>query len=314
MSEDVPPPSKRRAGLGRGLSALLGEMQVEAPVGSAAGPLGAIPNILPTILPQGLQMVDVGALRPMPNQPRKNFDEDALDELAASIKARGLLQPIVVRETSGEGLYQIVAGERRWRAAQRAQLHQVPVIIREFDDQTALELAIIENIQREQLNAWEEGNGFARLVEEHGYSHETLAKIVGKSRSHVANLIRLQNLPVSVHNWLAVGDLSMGHARALLTSADPEGLARQVIAKGLSVRQTEALVRKASTPSQVRPRAGSAPGGGDADIAALERQLSGLLGLKVVFNHRGKSGQVSIAYSSLEQLDMICQRLSGEAI
>ncbi len=307
MSEDAP---KKRSGLGRGLSALLGEIQVEAPVGNEAGQLGSSP----VTLPSGMVMVNVGALRPMPDQPRKSFDEGSLDELAQSIKSRGLLQPIVVRETQGDGQYQIIAGERRWRAAQRAQLHQVPVIIRDFDDQTAFELAIIENIQREQLNAWEEGNGYARLIENHGYTQEALAKIVGKSRSHVANLIRLQGLPVSVHNMLAAGELSMGHARALLTSTDAENLARQVLAKGLSVRQTEALVRKGSKSRPGRGELTERSGTGNADIAALERQLSDMLGLKIHIKHSGKSGTVTIAYSSLEQLDLICQRLSGERI
>ncbi len=303
MSEDTPL-KRRPSGLGRGLSALLGEIQTEASVaiyGSGAP------------LPQGLRMVDVAGLRPMPNQPRRNFDEAALDELAESIKSRGLLQPIIVRETSGEGHYQIVAGERRWRAAQRAQLHQVPVIVKDFDDRTAYELAIIENIQREQLNAWEEGEGYRRLVDDYDYTQEVLAKIVGKSRSHIANLMRLHNLPLSVHGWLAAGDLTMGHARALLTTEDPEGIARQVIAKGLSVRQTEALVRKGSKPRTSRLRL-TGDVASNADIAALERQLSDLLGLKIAIRHNGKEGSVTLAYSTLEQLDLICQRLSGERI
>ena len=312
MSDDTAPldgpaaPLKKRTGLGRGLSELFGENQVAAP-GLGVGGGGANAE-------QGLRMVDVAGLRPMPNQPRKTFDEGALDELAESIKARGMLQPIIVRESTGEGHFQIIAGERRWRAAQRAQVHQVPVIIKEFDDRTALELAIVENIQREDLNAWEEGEGYRTLIDEHGYTQETLAKIVGKSRSHIANLMRLRNLPLSVHGWLAGGDLTMGHARALLSSEDPESLARQVIAKGLSVRQTESLVRKLSKsnePARVR-KSGEAVG--NADITALERQLSDLLGLKIQIKHEGKSGTVMLHYSSLEQLDLICQRLSGEPI
>lgn len=314
MSDDIPAPRKRPSGLGRGLSALLGEIQAEAPVSvsSAAGdapkadiPVGSVP--------QGIKMVETGGLRPMPNQPRRTFDDASIDELAASITARGMLQPIVVRETSGEGHYQIIAGERRWRAAQRAQIHQVPVIIRNFDDRTAFELAIIENIQREQLNAWEEGHSYARLIAEHDYTQETVAKIVGKSRSHIANLIRLQNLPVTVHNWLAAGQLSMGHARALLMAPDAEMLGRQIVAKGLSVRQTEALVRAANKPH--KPAAVAREhGGGNADISALERQLSDLLGLKTQIQHEGNKGSITLHYSTLEQLDMICQRLSGEAI
>jgi ParB family transcriptional regulator, chromosome partitioning protein len=303
MTEDTPQ-KRRPSGLGRGLSALLGEIQVEAPV-AGDGTGGA--------LPQGLRMVDVAGLRPMPNQPRRTFDDGALDELADSIRSRGLLQPIIVRESTGEGHYQIIAGERRWRAAQRAQLHQVPVIIKDFDDKTAYELAIIENIQREQLNAWEEGEGYRRLVDDYGYTQETLAKIVGKSRSHIANLMRLHNLPLSVHGWLAAGELTMGHARALLSTEDPEGTARLVMAKGLSVRQTEALVRKGTKPKTSRQRL-TGDVASNADIAALERQLSDLLGLKIAIRHTGKEGSVTLAYSSLEQLDLICQRLSGERI
>jgi ParB family transcriptional regulator, chromosome partitioning protein len=294
--------TKRPTGLGRGLAALMGETEIEAPVAPGEG-----------AVPAGVRMVDTAGLRPMPDQPRRSFDEAALDELAESIRARGLIQPILVRPSTGDGHWQIVAGERRWRAAQRAQLHQVPVIVREFDDKTAFELAIIENVQREQLNAYEEGNAYWRLAEDHGYTQDALAKIVGKSRSHVANLIRLRTLPPRVHGWLASGELTMGHARALLAAEDAEALGRQVIAKGLSVRQTEALVKRAAGPRPPRP--GRAPSAAsDADIAALERQLSDLLGLRTEIRHTGKSGRVTLHYSTLEQLDMICQRLSGERI
>jgi ParB family transcriptional regulator, chromosome partitioning protein len=295
------PLKKRPTGLGRGLSALLGEIERDAPVSVDGGKT-----------PEGVRMVEVGRLRPLPNQPRKTFDDHALDELAESIRARGMLQPIVVRDPENDGQYQIVAGERRWRAAQRAQLHQVPVIVREFDDITALEIAIIENIQREQLNAWEEGEAYRRLIEEHGHTQEALGRIVGKSRSHVANLMRLRNLPLPVHGWLTSGELTMGHARALLASDDPETLGRQVVARGLSVRETEKLVKKAKAPARERV----APTGraGDPDLVALERQLSDMLGLKVRISHQARSGTMTLAYSSLEQLDMICQRLSGEPI
>ncbi len=287
-----------KRGLGRGLSALLGEIEREEPVTPGSTPSG------------GVRMMSTGSLSPLPGQPRRHFDEAALDELAASIVARGMLQPIVVRDLGSH--FQIVAGERRWRAAQRAQLHHVPVIVREFDDKTALEIALIENIQREQLNAVEEGETYRRLVDEYGHSQETLGKIVGKSRSHIANLIRLRDLPQRVQDWMAFGQISMGHGRALLTSDDPEGLAKAVMAKGLSVRQTEALARRIKAGNKPpRVRAGTSS---DADIAALERQLADLLGLKVSIRHEGKTGQVSLHYSSLEQLDMICQRLTGEAI
>jgi ParB family transcriptional regulator, chromosome partitioning protein len=295
---------KRPSGLGRGLSALLGEIEREAPVPtSTGGPTTAAPD--------GVRMVEVRAMRPLPNQPRRNFDEAAIEELAASIKARGLLQPIVVR--AKDGYFQIVAGERRWRAAQQAQLHQVPVIIRDFDDQTALEIALVENIQREQLNAWEEGETYRRLVDDYGHSQDALAKIVGKSRSHIANLMRLRNLPQSVHGWLAAGDLTMGHARALLLTEDPEGLARQVIARGLSVRETEKLA-KTHKPGAEKAKRTPAAETRDADLAALERQLGDMLGLKVRIHHGGRGGTVTLGYSSLDQLDLICQRLSGEAI
>ncbi len=306
MSDDLPLP-KKRTGLGRGLSSLLGEIQAEtaAPVsglGSGQAADGAAPD--------GVRWVPVASLQPLPNQPRRHFDDAALDELAKSITALGVLQPIVVRDIGGS--YQIVAGERRWRAAQRAQLHQVPVLVKEFDDRTALEIALVENIQREQLNAWEEGETYRRLIEEYGHSQDELGRIVGKSRSHIANLMRLRNLPPRVHGWLVSGELTMGHARALLGSEDPEGIARQIIAKNLSVRETEKLVKKAKPgPARAtRPQSGV----GDADIAALERQLGDAIGLKVKISHGAKGGTVTLAYSSLDQLDLICQRLSGERI
>jgi ParB family chromosome partitioning protein len=222
-----------------------------------------------------------------------------------------MLQPIVVRDPEHDGHYEIIAGERRWRAAQKAQIHQVPVIIREFDDVTALEIAIIENIQREQLNAWEEGEAYRRLIDDHGHTQEALGRIVGKSRSHVANLMRLRNLPLPVHDWLTAGEITMGHARALLASPDPVTHGQQVLNKGLSVRQTERLVKAKAAKGPPRVRGESVA---EADIRALERQLSELIGLKIQIKHQGKMGSVTLQYSSLEQLDMICQRLSGERI
>ena len=304
MNDESPPvPLKKRpTGLGRGLSALLGEIEREAPVALDG-----------TAAPDGVRMVDVNRMRPLANQPRKNFDDAALDELAESIKSRGMLQPIVVRDPAHDGHYEIVAGERRWRAAQRAQLHQVPVIIKELDDAAALEIAIIENIQREQLNAWEEGEAYRRLIDDHGHTQEALGKIVGKSRSHVANLMRLRNLPLPVHGWLTAGQITMGHARALLGADDPEGLGRLIVQRGLSVRETERLIKKAKTVARARP-ASSNGRAGDPDLMALERQLTDMLGLKVAINHQARSGTMTLSYSSLEQLDMICQRLSGEPI
>jgi ParB family chromosome partitioning protein len=308
MSEDraeaAPTAHKRRpSGLGRGLSALLGEVAREEPVAASEGNAAR----------PGIQFVFVTDLAPHPEQPRRHFDDAALDELAASIGKRGLIQPIVVRP-SGKG-YQIVAGERRWRAAQRAQIHQVPVIVRDFDDSEALEIALIENIQREDLNAIEEAEAYRKLATEFGHSQEALGKLVAKSRSHIANLLRLLELPEKVRGWVAEGQLQMGHARALITAPDPQLLAEQVIRRGLSVRETENLAREAK-PGGGGKSVGSSGriGVNDADIEALERQLGDLLGLKVRIQHQLKSGTVALAYNSLDQLDMICQRLSGEKI
>ena len=302
MSEDQALP-KKRTGLGRGLSSLLGEIQADTAVAVSGRADAGVP------LPDGARLVPVASLQPLPNQPRRNFDEDALDELARSITALGVLQPIVVRDLGGQ--YQIVAGERRWRAAQRAKLHQVPVIVKQFDDRTALEIALVENIQREQLSAWEEGETYRRLIDDYGHSQEELGRVVGKSRSHIANLMRLRNLPVRVHGWLVSGELTMGHARALLQCEDPEGVGREVIARGLSVRETEALAKKKKPGARKAPTSGS---GRDADVEALERQLSDQIGLKVRIAHGARGGAVTLAYSSLDQLDLICQRLSGERI
>ena len=290
---------KRPSGLGRGLSALLGEVAREQPVaeGESATP--------------GVQLVSVAAIRPHPGQPRRHFNEEALEELAQSIRTRGVIQPIVVRP-HGTG-YQIVAGERRWRAAQRAQLHEVPVIVRDFSEAETLEVALIENIQREDLNAIEEAEAYSRLIRDFGHTQEALGRLVAKSRSHVANLLRLLDLPTPVRAMVADGGLSMGHARALITAADPETLAREVAERGLSVRETETLARKAKGGSVGRS-APSAASQSDSDIAALERQLGDMLGLKVAIKHVGQGGAVTLAYSSLDQLDMICQRLSGEPI
>lgn len=296
MSEQAPL-KKRPSGLGRGLSSLLGEVARETPVsGEGTG--------------NGIQMLPTASLEPHPGQPRRHFDEDALAELAASIQARGLIQPIVVRPNGGR--YQIVAGERRWRAAQRAQLHEVPAIVRDFDDTETLEVAIIENIQRQDLNAIEEAEAYKRLIAEFGHTQEALGKLVHKSRSHVANLLRLLDLPEKVRGLLASGALSMGHARALVSAQDPAGLAEEVVKRDLSVRDTEKLVRSAK-PRKV----GEAPieyKGAGADIEALERQLGDMLGLKVKISHALSGGTVALSYSSLDQLDMICQRLSGEKI
>ncbi len=288
--------AKRPSGLGRGLSSLLGEVVREEPlVGGGKG---------------GVELIAISEIEPHPDQPRRHFDDAALDELAASITARGLLQPIVVRPRGGR--YQIIAGERRWRAAQRAQIEQVPVIVRQFSDAETLEVSLLENIQRKDLNAIEEADGYRRLVRDYGHSQEALGRLVHKSRSHVSNMLRLLDLPDEVREMVAAGTLSMGHARAIATADDPRVLAHQIAARGLSVRQTEALM-KAARPRVPRAKAVS-PQGRDADIEALERQLGDMTGLKVRISHAAEGGTVSLSYASLDQLDMICQRLSGETI
>jgi ParB family chromosome partitioning protein len=290
------PPFRRRSGLGRGLSSLLGEVAQETPVsGEGRG---------------GIQMIPVGSIDAHPGQPRRHFDEESLNELSASIRDRGMIQPIVVRPAGDR--YEIVAGERRWRAAQRAHLHEVPVIIRDFDDAEMFEVALLENIQRKDLNAIEEAEAYKRLIEDFRHTQESLAKLVHKSRSHIANLMRLLELPLAVRTMVATGELSMGHARAIATATDPEALAHEVVQRGLSVRDTEKLAR------QAKPKADGAAqppyAQANADIEALERQLGDMLGLKVRIAYKGDGGTVTLGYSSLDQLDMICQRLSGEKI
>ena len=300
MSDPVPPPARKRpSGLGRGLSSLLGEVAQEAPVAGGAPPARG-----------GIQMMPVSSIEPHLDQPRRHFDEDSLEELAASIRTRGLIQPIVVRPHGHR--YQIVAGERRWRAAQRARLHELPVIVRDLSDAETLEIALLENIQRQDLNAIEEAEAYRKLIAEYGHTQDALGRLVHKSRSHVANLLRLLDLPDSVRKRVESGELSMGHARALVTALDPEALAEEVVKRGLSVRETEKMA-KFGKPG--RERQGRLEyKGADADIDALERQLGDMLGLKVKIAHRPDGGTVSLAYSTLDQLDMICQRLSGEKI
>jgi ParB family transcriptional regulator, chromosome partitioning protein len=288
---------KPRPGLGRGLSALLGDAAAE-PATNAAGE--AQP---------GLRILPVSALSPLPGQPRRHFDEDALEDLARSIAARGLLQPIVVRPHGKD--YQIVAGERRWRAAQRARLHEVPVIVRELDDAETMEIALVENIQREDLNAIEEAEAYRKLIDAFGHTQEALARLVHKSRSHVSNLLRLLELPAPVRELVVEGTLSMGHARALIGAPDPAALAQKVVEGGLSVRDVEKLARAAKPGAA---RAATAAPTRDADLEALERQLGDLLGLGIRIAFSEKGGTLTVSYSTLDQLDMVCQRLSGEVI
>ena len=301
MSADRP-----QKGLGMGLQALLGEAaRAPAPEGQQAESRG------------GVREIDIARIKRNPDQPRIQFDEDALEELTRSIRERGVLQPILLRRAGDD--FMIVAGERRWRAAQRAQLHSIPAIVRDIDESTVAELALIENIQREDLNPLEEAEGYRQLIKRHGHTQDGVAQLVHKSRSHVANLLRLLELPEFVRQSLLRGDISMGHARAVATAPNPEALTHEIIRKGLSVRQAEDQARR----EKARTAAGSDVGRAgprnsgkavDADIQALERQLGDILGLKVQVGNKGQGGVVALHYSSLEQLDMICQRLSGEPI
>jgi ParB family chromosome partitioning protein len=298
---------KKSSGLGRGLAALLDEAArpAAAKVQTDSGSESAA----------GVREIEIGRIRPNPAQPRVHFDEEAIAELAQSIAERGVLQPVLLRP-DGEN-FQLVAGERRWRAAQRAQLHRIPAIVREIDDSTSAEIALIENVQRQDLNAIEEAEGYKKLIKTFGHKQDDLAKLVHKSRSHIANLLRLLELPDPVKRSLLQGDISMGHARAILTAPEPEALLRRILNEGLSVRQAEMLAKQAksgtATPISraAEPREQRAK---DADLAALERQLGDMLGLKVKVANDGNRGTVTLHYASLDQLDMICQRLSGEAI
>ncbi|HKT78310.1 MAG TPA: ParB/RepB/Spo0J family partition protein [Sphingobium sp.] len=296
--------AKRPQGLGRGLSALLGDVAREEPIVPAT----------PASSTKAIQSIEVALIQPHPEQPRRHFDEGALAELADSIGKRGVIQPIIVRPHGGG--FQIVAGERRWRAAQRAQLHRIPAIIRDFDEAETLEIALVENIQREDLNPIEEAEAYRKLIAEFHHSQEALGRIVGKSRSHIANLMRLLDLPAAVQQQVVEQKLSMGHARALIGAPDCEALARTVEAKGLSVRDTEQLVRRTKKGDDAAPRARCREDiGKDADIAALEQHLADILGVKVDISHgEGGGGSLSLRYSTLDQLDMLCQRLSGEKI
>ena len=285
--------SERQRGLGRGLSALLGEAAAESP---DVGPPSA-PSDIPIEL-----------IRRNPDQPRRNFSEGDLDSLAASIREKGVLQPILIRPAPNGDGFQIVAGERRWRASQRAGLTAIPAVIRELDDRQVLEIAIIENVQRADLNPIEEALGYRALIERFGRTHEGLGEIVGKSRSHVANTLRLLSLPDGVRVHLEEGRLSAGHARALLTAENAEALADRIIAEGLSVRQTEALAKgPVEKPARVGGRRETAER--NPDIAALERDLSDSLGLKVELSDKDGKGQLTLRYGSLEQLDDLCRRL-----
>jgi ParB family chromosome partitioning protein len=284
-AEDTP-----RKGLGRGLSALMGDDSED---------YAALDRV------KSQKDLPVEFLMPCPLQPRRQFGENDLRDLVASVREHGILQPILVRRHSDTpDRYEIIAGERRWRAAQQAQLTKVPVVIRDFNDEEALEVALIENVQREDLTPIEEGQGYQRLIDEFDHTQERVSKLIGRSRSHIANTLRLLNLPMEVREMLHAGLLTAGHGRALLNDPNPVAAAKRIVAGGLNVRETEALAPK-------KKRTSTTPAAKDADTLALERDLSTALGLPVGVEFRGekKGGDLKIAYKTLEQLDDICRRL-----
>jgi ParB family chromosome partitioning protein len=293
MAEEI------RPRLGRGLAALIGDSAPEPAARAQAS--------------TGQKRIPIEFIRPNPRNPRRSFNDEHLAELAESIREKGVIQPIIVRAIGRTAdAYEIIAGERRWRAAQKAGIHDVPVVIVEADDKQALEIAIIENVQRSDLNAIEEALGYEQLASEYSYSQSDLARIIGKSRSHIANTLRLLKLPAPVHDLVKDGSISAGHARALLAVDDPEGVAKRILANGLTVRDVENLSserqRTASGkgPLEVKSRALK-----DADTRALEKVLTDVLGMHVEINHAGEAGSVVIRYASLEQLDALCHRLKS---
>lgn len=285
--------------LGRGLAALIGSSQDEAEI--VAPPK------------HGQRKAPVEFLRPNPNNPRKDFSDGDLDELSASIREKGILQPIVVRASAiGADLFEIIAGERRWRAAQRAGLHEVPIVVVVADDREALELAIIENVQRSDLNPLEEAQGYERLIAEHGYSHGEIAKTIGKSRSHVANMTRLVKLPEKTRRMLAEGHISAGHARALLAVSEPDAVATNIVERGLTVRDVERIAQQQADPEHAPTARKSKPAEAtDADSRAVAKRLADALGLGVQLKSRGETGELIIRYKSLEQLDALCDKLAS---
>jgi ParB family chromosome partitioning protein len=315
-TEPTVKPAPRRA-LGRGLGALMSETRREEPL---VGKTAADPRPLVDGARQidGLASLAVASIVPHPDQPRRHFDDAALEELAASIATRGVIQPVIVRPLA-DGRYQLVAGERRWRAAQKAQLHEMPALIRDLGDRDVMALALIENIQREDLNPVEEARAYQRLAELESMTQAEIARLVDKSRSHVANLQRLLGLPAAVLDHLEAGRLDMGHARALVGHIHAEALAEEAIARKLSVREVERLVRAAdpATPARERRTARTPRDPAhDADIAAVENHLEEFLGLpvKITSDTDPRTGAVTIRYRTLDQLDLICQRLTGGGI
>lgn len=290
---------QERRGLGRGLSALMADVGVDERPTAEGQTRGEI-------------RVPIEKILPNPDQPRRSFAAESLDDLAASIKEKGIIQPLILRQHPEQsGQYQIVAGERRWRAAQMAQLHDAPALIRDFSDTEVLEVAIIENIQRADLNPIDEAAGYKQLMDRFGHTQEQMATALGKSRSHIANLLRLLQLPPDVQTMLAAGQLTAGHARALVTTDNPSEIARHVVAKGLSVRETERLAKAPTGPSSNSTAKSQEK---DADTRVLERELAAAIGMRVSIRQKagGEAGELKISYKSLDQLDEICRVLSGE--
>ena len=289
---------KRQRGLGRGLSALMADIEPSSKETSDIKTQFKNDTLLP-----------IEKIHPNPDQPRRYFDKDDLSDLAASIRAKGIIQPLVVRShPSKEGDFEIVAGERRWRASQIAQIHRIPVVVREFSNEDVLEIAIIENIQRADLNPIEEAAGYRQLMDKFGHTQDQMAQALGKSRPHIANFLRLLALPEYVQDLVIKGKISSGHARALITSSDPSGIAKIIIARGLSVRQTETLVKNPVGEKPIRlPETPK-----DADTKALEGDLSAALKMKVLISHKpnNASGEIKIQYKNLEQLDDLCRYLT----
>lgn len=330
-------PTRTKKKLGRGLGALMGEVQREEPLVQSIQTKSAVgggPRITADVMSaertpkgtekgdnsplpavEGLSRLPVASLQPNPDQPRTQFDDAALDELAASIAARGVIQPVIVRNVGG-GTYQIVAGERRWRASQKAGLHDIPVLIRDLSDREVMALALIENLQREDLNPVEEARAYQRLADVEDLTQAEIAKMVDKSRSHVANIQRLLALPEGVLAYLEAGKLSMGHARALIGLDDAQALADQAVRRTLSVREVERLARSSKPGAASRKPSAGAESSQNADIAAVQNHLEEFLGMPVRINTDTdpRSGAITIRYRTLDQLDLICQRLTGGSI
>ena len=298
MTDHTPRPQSGKRNLGRGLAALFGEEDNDLAERDGM---------------EASRKLPVSKLRPGPVQPRRNFGDEQLQALVESIREKGVLQPLLVRHLAGDrDSYEIIAGERRWRAAQLAKIHEVPVVVMDIDDGEALEVALVENIQRQDLTPLEEAEGYKRLMDEFSHTQDALARAVGKSRSHVANMLRLLNLPEPVKQMVDDGSLSAGHARALLGAGDVLTIARAVVRGGLNVRQTERLVAKAKTGGGARRRGAKDGRSGpvkDADTLALERDLSARLGLKVTISLRGEAGDIAVHFDTLEQLDDVSLRL-----